>query len=61
MVRRRLFWMIIVEKWKPPLKLPKCGSKKRGSEKAVPPNRWFSTQERSASLNSLHAPREGSI
>ena len=48
MVRRRLFWIIIVEKWKPPLKLQKSGSKKRGNEKASPPNRWFSTQERSS-------------
>ena len=29
MVQRRLCWIAIVEKWKPPLRVPKSGSKKR--------------------------------
>jgi hypothetical protein len=35
--------------------------KRRQLEGPSPPNRWFSTQKRSAFLNSLHAPREDSI
>lgn len=38
MVRRQLFWMIVVGKQKPLLKLQKPSSKKGGSEKASPPN-----------------------
>ena len=61
MVQRRLCWITIVEKWKPPLRVQKSGSKKPDNEKAFPPNRWFSPQRRSGSLSSLRALREGSI